>query len=79
MCTTVVRQWGNSQGILIPKSIMQLMQLALNDTLELNVENDRLTIRKTKNPVTLDSLFSDYHDDYYPQEYDYGLPVGLEV
>lgn len=39
-----LRPFGNSRGIVIPKPL--LMQLGLEDTAEVRVENDALVIRK---------------------------------
>ena len=41
-----IRRLGNSQGILIPKSLLQ--QIGLEDQAEMRVEGDALVLRKPK-------------------------------
>jgi len=41
---TNIRAWGNSQGLYIPKSILNEVGLAVNDEVELSVENGRIYI-----------------------------------
>jgi antitoxin MazE len=43
---TTIRRLGNSQGILIPKPLLQ--QVGLEDEAELRVEGDALVLRKPK-------------------------------
>jgi antitoxin MazE len=43
---TTIRQMGNSQGVLIPKPLLQ--QLGLEDKAEMRVEGDALVIRRPK-------------------------------
>lgn len=65
-------QWGNSQGIRLPKSIIELLNLKTGDDLGLEVKNNQLIItplrkRKTvaerfaeyRGPIELDEVFSD--------------------
>ncbi|QEZ46881.1 AbrB/MazE/SpoVT family DNA-binding domain-containing protein [Cupriavidus oxalaticus] len=42
-----IRKMGNSQGILIPKTI--LAQLGLEDEVEMDIVNDTLVIRRPRN------------------------------
>jgi antitoxin MazE len=43
---TTIRRLGNSQGILIPKPLLQ--QIGLEDQAEMSVEGDALVLRKPK-------------------------------
>lgn len=65
-------QWGNSQGIRVPKSIIELLNLKTGDDLGMEVKNNQLIItplrkRKTvaerfaeyRGPIELDEVFSD--------------------
>ena len=73
-------QWGNSQGIRLPKSIIELLKLNTGDDLGLEVKNNQLIVtplrkRKTvaerfaeyRGPIELDEVFSD--DDLRDGEY----------
>jgi len=44
---TTIRRLGNSQGILIPKPLLQ--QIGLVDEAEMRVEGDALVLRRPKN------------------------------
>jgi antitoxin MazE len=41
---TTIRRMGNSQGVLIPKPLLQ--QIGLEDKAEMRVEGDALVLRK---------------------------------
>jgi antitoxin MazE len=45
---TTIRRLGNSQGILIPKPLLQ--QIGLVDQAEMRVEGDALVLRRPKAP-----------------------------
>ncbi|MCL2571135.1 MAG: AbrB/MazE/SpoVT family DNA-binding domain-containing protein [Defluviitaleaceae bacterium] len=40
-----VSKWGNSQGIRIPKKLLQSAGLSLNDEVEISAQNNVLVIR----------------------------------
>lgn len=44
--TTNIRAWGNSQGIYIPKKLLQEASLSVNDSVEISVVDGALIIRK---------------------------------
>ena len=44
--TTNIRNWGNSQGLYIPKKLLKEANLEVNDSVSINVENDAIVIRK---------------------------------
>ena len=35
-----VRPWGNSQGIRIPKNILEKLNIGISDTLQIEIEDD---------------------------------------
>lgn len=80
MTTTIVK-WGNSQGVRIPKPLLENIGLAENDAVELVLEQDRIVIKKadTKKRLTLAELFEGYTCAYAPQEVDWGEPRGKEA
>ncbi len=70
--TSIIQKWGNSQGIRIPKSVMEEVNFKSGDCVELIVENGALII---KNPAlqqekrkSIRELFKDYHGDYVCEE-----------
>lgn len=80
--TTSVQRWGNSQGIRIPKYLLDAVKLTENDQITITAEDDRLIIEKAA-PVTahktLKQLFEGYDGDYTPQEIDWGEKAGKEI
>lgn len=79
MMQAVIQKWGNSQGVRLPKSILSAANLRENDSVSIEVQEDQITLRKVRKPMTLDDLFADYSGDYQPVEFDSGADVGLEV
>lgn len=45
-----IARWGNSQGLRIPKSILESLGLCENDRVEITCQDDAITIRKAKAP-----------------------------
>lgn len=74
-----IQRWGNSQGIRIPKGALAASHIGENDAVEIIAEKNTITLRKVNRPKSLDELFSGYHGDYQPVEFDTGADVGLEV
>ncbi len=42
-----IRSWGNSQGIRIPKSIINRMDLKVSDTLDIEIVDNSIVMSKT--------------------------------
>ena len=80
--TTTIQKWGNSQGIRLPKVILELADMKENDPVQVVVENETIVIkkavRKHRAKVSLAERFENYTGDYQPEEYDWGKPVGRE-
>jgi len=81
MQTSIVK-WGNSQGIRLPKMLLNSVNLSDNDTVEVIVENNMLIIKKSedkKTHKTIQERFENFNGDYTFEEWDTGEPVGGEV
>jgi len=80
---TTVQKWGNSQGVRIPKTILDELLLKEDDQVELSTENDAIIIkkatRKRRAKVSLEELFANYSGSYTSEEWDTGKPVGKEA
>lgn len=76
---TTIQKWGNSQGIRLPKVILEMANLSENDTVELTVENGKVIITPVKKHRTLEERIAEYEGDYKPHEWDIGPSVGKEV
>ncbi|CCQ94742.1 Transcriptional regulator/antitoxin, MazE [[Clostridium] ultunense Esp] len=76
---TTIQKWGNSQGVRLPKVILEMANLNENDTVELKVENGKVIISPVKEHRTLKERIAEYEGDYRPHEWDTGPSVGKEV
>jgi antitoxin MazE len=78
-----IQKWGNSQGVRLPKSILEEMLLKENDKVEIVSMNDTIIIRKAtrrrRAKKSLGERFENYSGDYQCIEFDWGEPVGEEV
>lgn len=81
MLTSTLTKWGNSQGIILPKSVCEDLRLKPGDKLNLQVVDGELRAR----PVgahTIHTLLEGY-DGPVPDRVDYwegwGGPVGKEM
>ena len=75
-----VKEWGNSQGIRLPKEILQDAGIALNEVLDVVVSNGTITLKKTWKHKTLEERAAEYGGELnLDGEYDWGEPVGREV
>ena len=79
MVVGTIQRWGNSQGIRLPKNLLEIANLKENDEVEITADSERITIRKNKTYANLDALFAGYKGDYRPTEDDAGDPIGKEV
>ncbi|MGF7184812.1 antitoxin MazE [Desulfitispora alkaliphila] len=76
---TTIQKWGNSQGIRIPKALLEIAELNENDKVQLKVEDGNLIIIPVKKRKTLEERIAEYHGEYSCHEWDTGKPRGKEV
>ena len=79
--TTTIQKWGNSQGVRIPKILLDSINWSENEEVSINIEEDKLVIEeaKTQNRKKIKELFKDYKGEYKPEEIDWGEPEGEEI
>ncbi len=71
--TTTIQKLGNSQGVRIPKILLDNVKWDENEQVVIVVDNDKLIIEKAKNKrKNIKELFADYKGDYEPTEIDWG-------
>lgn len=84
---TVIKKWGNSQGIRLSKELLSQMDLKENDTVEININNGKMLIEKINKPKylnlkeRLEAYYKKPINEIYvesTQEVDVGNPVGDE-
>lgn len=75
-----VKEWGNSQGIRLPKDVLKSAGIELNETLDVTVSNGVITLVKTFHHKTLEERAAEYNGNLMLDgEYDWGNPVGREI
>ena len=80
MAAVIIQKWGNSQGVRIPKSILDAAKMRTDETVEIELEGDRIVIRKAEpGKKTIRELFAGYHGTDECGEIDWGEPAGDEV
>lgn len=78
--SAIIQKWGNSQGIRIPKFILEQINLDTNSEVSISVKNDSIIIKKAaKKHIPLAERFADYTEEAPNGEYDWGEPQGEEV
>ena len=55
-----VKEWGNSQGIRLPKEALREAGIALNEVLDVKVSNGVITLVKTFRHKTLEERAAEY-------------------
>ena len=74
-----VKEWGNSQGIRLPKEVLKSAGIALNEILDVKVSNGVITLVKTFRHKTLEERAAEFDGKLMLDgEYDWGDPVGRE-
>jgi len=85
---TVIRRWGNSQGIRLSKEVLSQMDLKEDDTIGISIYDGKMTIEKVNKPKylnlveRLESFYKRPIDEIYiesTQEVDVGDPKGNEI
>ena len=83
-----IQKWGNSQGIRIPKSLLEALGIHENDRVELLQDRDMITIKKAVAAPhkTLEERLTSFYgkpleeiDRIQSQEVDWGRAEGGEV
>lgn len=77
---TKVQKWGNSLAIRIPKALAEEAGLERGKQVNLHYEDGELRIRRRRRKrYDLDELLASVPDDFEPEDWDIGPPVGNEV
>ena len=85
---TTIQKWGNSQAVRIPKSILDLLVLKENDSVDISTKDDAIIIKKASRrrraKVSLEERFINWTDEPYTisiedNEWLNMEPIGREV
>lgn len=78
--TTSIQKWGNSQGVRIPKILLDTVKWSEDEQITIVADNGKLVIEKAKEKrKNIKELFADYKEEYTPPEIDWGKPEGEEI
>jgi antitoxin MazE len=74
-----VQKWGNSQGLRLPKHLLEAANIQVGEEVDIAVEDNKIVVKKVERPkYDLAELVARIPKDYKPREEDSGLPVGKE-
>lgn len=75
-----VKAWGNSQGIRIPKEVLQEADFLVDDILDVKVSNGMIMLVKPFRHKTLEERAAEYGGKLnLDGEFGLGKPVGREI
>ena len=69
--TARIQKWGNSQGLRLPKHLLEEIHLATGDSVEIIAENNQIIIKpisNVKNHFNIADLVADIPLDYQSEE-----------
>lgn len=75
-----LQRWGKSQGIRIPKSIINEMNLDKNQKFDLTMQDEKIILTKQQENFSLiRELFENYETENTQSEFDWCSPKGNEI
>ena len=78
--TAVISNWGNSQGLRVPKAIMKELHLSVGDKMNIVIENEKIILEPIKNTrvkYNINDLVQQLPNDYKVHE-EFDNTTGLE-
>ena len=76
----IFKKWGNSASVRIPASVMAAAALHVDQAVDVREEGGRVVIEPIRAPVyDFDELLSAMTADTFPDDVDFGAPIGKEV
>ncbi len=79
---TRIQKWGNSQGLRLPKHVLEEASLHVGDVVEITVEDDTVIVspvKKVRGKYRLETLVKKIPEGYHPKEVEWGKPEGKET
>ncbi len=74
-----VKTWGNSASVRIPAAVLAAAALHVDQEVEIREEDGRVVIEPIVSPsYDLDTLINRMDPANFPEEADFGRPVGKE-
>lgn len=81
MRSATIQKWGNSQGIRIPKHVLDSLQWGQGEKIIMRTQNNCLVIEQAPKSQhkNIQKLFENFSGEYTPCEIDWGKPEGREA
>ena len=79
---TKLQKWGNSQGLRVPKELLEEVQIDVGDEVKISVQRGRIIVEPTSNVrgrYSLKKLVSRIPKGQRAEELEWGPPVGKEA
>lgn len=77
---TQIKKWGNGSGILLPKTVLDMLSIKANDPVEISVDDESIIISPVrKKHICLAERFASYEGETKQEEYWKDMPRGKEV
>ena len=79
---TKVQKWGNSQGLRLPKQLLEDACISVGDDVDVTTQDGVIVIapvKRVRGKLSLQDLVSRIPQDYEPAEVDWGEAVGRET
>ncbi|MBB4631183.1 antitoxin MazE [Sphingosinicella soli] len=75
-----VKKWGNSASVRIPVSVMTAVNLRIDQPVDVREQDGCIIIEPLRAPAyDLDSLLENMKPETFPEDVDFGEPVGKEI
>lgn len=75
-----VKTWGNSQGIRLPKELLEKVGAHVDDFFNIEIVNGDIVLSKTFKHKTLEERAAEYGGKIGPyEEFEWGEPLGREI
>ena len=77
-----VQKWGNSQGIRIPKNLLENSHINVGEEVDITVQEGKIIVESTnkiRGRYDIRDLVSQMPKDYKPKEGNWGAPMGREI
>ena len=79
---TKIQNWGNSQGVRIPKAALQETELKVGDEVDIVAEFDRIVIslkNQIRGKYLIENLVAEISVEFQAEELDWGSAEGQEA
>jgi len=79
---TKVQKWGNSQGLRLPKQVLEDASISIGDAVDVSARDGIIVIApvsRVRGKRNLQELVSRIPKNYKVREIDWGKPVGREA